>query len=362
MNEHLRRATALLPWLLGLLVLVLAVSVWAVEDTDERPHADVGDLFTDADSPAPLAHAGEARLPWATLDVAARASDSLPDLNGGRPNLQAPDDGSFVHVQVHATPATNWVGTTWPYANETEVVLRADEHDYALTGANGFLLSPDDSSRGQQDRWVAVEGHPKELAIVVRIDGEEQVVHTSDGTVDLGRAEDLEIGEPHTDNNRSPVRCGRFTRADEAALGTSGQRFIECQVAAVTRTPYADGLGWAEPGHEFVAIELNPPLSVGTYVPGQSRKAITLSHYSERLSFSARLAGRRPVADPDDVRRPWQYGTTQGSAQFVFDVAEGEPIGDLVFTTHVDAQPNSGFDDKPAELLLRWTIPGRKLT
>lgn len=366
MKTFLPRALALLPWLLGLLVIALAVAVWVTrDDPDERPRATVGALFQREDLTRPLGQGSEAILPWATLEVAAESTDSLPDLGGGRANVQAPEDGGFVQVQVHSDPFARpgWVATTWPYANRTEIVLRADDRDYPLTGTNGFELAPDNTPRGRQVRWVAVEGHPEHLSIVIRLDGEEQVVNIDDGSVELGRAAALKTaGSTRRTEGSSAFRCGRWVRTDDSPLRTPRGQHVECRVSDVTRTPYADGLGWAEPGHEFLAVTLEVPQSLSVLVAGQPWKAITLAHYMEKLSFSARLDGEPSLTDSGSDHQLSNRIVGKRDDRFVFDVVEGEDVGDLTFVTHVDARPNVGFDDPPDTLRLRWTIPGRKLS
>ncbi len=286
--------------------------------------------------------------------------DDLPDLLGARPNVQAPEDGSFVRVEVNAKESFPLTVISARYVSEVELVLRADGTDYPLSGRGGIVLDPAGTNPRSEDRWVAVQGHPEDLSVVVRLDGEEQVVDASDGSVDPGRFVDL-AGLPTIQEqfqNRTSFSCGRFTRLDDSPITLPYPQYVDCRVAQVMRTPYVDGLGWAEPGREFLAVQIERPNQIDVTVDDG---APTDTYYSSTLAISGKLNGRPSLAAPAGMKALGQYVLGPEGTQLVFDVAKDRPAGDLTVTTRIRARGQIGFTIRTERAAIRWTVPGRKL-
>lgn len=176
-----------LPCLLAVVVLALAIALVVVRHQDGRPRAEVGARLHQERQEEPLDHSAEVVVPWARLEVGVeRPREELPDIAGGPANLRAPDDGSFVRVQVHVAEEAPAAGVQDPMP--VDLVLRADGRDYPLTVVGGLVLDPEALTEQGGEVWVAVEGQPEDLEVRLSVGDEIHVVRP-DGTVETGRSE-----------------------------------------------------------------------------------------------------------------------------------------------------------------------------
>ncbi|MBC9731940.1 hypothetical protein [Nocardioides marmotae] len=354
--------------LLAVLVVGLSAALVVVRaGEDDRPRAQVGQLFDVPFAEDDLPHYGQVLLPWARTKAGAGAPrEELPDLLGAEANVRAPEGGRFVRVEVkleedYSIPLSS-IGR--PYAQETEVVLRADGRDYPLSGPDGLVLDPDGPFQQGGGVWVAVDGNPTELEVRVTVDGLTQVVHASDGAVESGQAAGLgELPSQEQLAEREAIPCGTPRRLDDSGLRVNFRPDLECHVQLTLRTPYVDGLGWAEEGREFLVVHVARPRRV-SLVSG--RGEATRFWDDEALEFSARLGDAEPlrpaanvnalseglltISDPDDPD------------QLVFDVAAGKPAPDLRFDYQGQAVDGEPFVRERRPVHFRWTIPGGDLS
>ncbi|KRF10984.1 MULTISPECIES: hypothetical protein [unclassified Nocardioides] len=356
-----RRLLPLLAAVMAVVVAALALTLVVVKKDDRRPRAEVGDVFR-APSPAKdLPDQATVWIPWARLHVAAgEPKDTLPDLSGAPANLQAPDGGSFVRVQATIEDRIPVATIATPFVMEIEVVLRADGKDYPLSGPGGLGLDPNGPLDQGGERWVAVEGHPKDIEVRITVDDETQVVDASDGSVDNGRAAALaDIPSAEELADLDDFGCGRFRqrpalRGDDSPLRISYPEYVTCTVTVSLRTPYVDGIGWAEPGREFMVVQVEPPHDVSVRT-----EAIAL--WRSSFTLSASLEGRPSVRSSDLSSFDNGYLSSPDGDQFVFDVAAGEPAGDLALSAHVRAHVGDAIVTERKRTVIAWTVPGRKL-
>ena len=351
--------------LMTAVVLALAGALVVVRAQDGRPRAAVGEVFDHPFQEDPLPHRGEVLLPWARTQVGAgEPRAELPDLLGAAPTVQAPEGGSFVRVEValeedYTIPLTALAS---PYVEETEVVLRADGRDYPLSVPGGLVLDPNGPAGQDGGRWVAVEGEPTDLEVRITVDGMTQVVDAADGSVDVGRAAELaDIPSAEELQDAAGTRCGRPRRLDSTPLAVTYRPALRCQVQLSLRTPYVDGIGWAEPGREFLVVHVIRPrdvdLSTGT---GDDTK-----YWDTELRSDIRLGDADPVASWADVNSLNQ-GTfalqdPDDPGQAVFDVARGEPTGDLTLDLVARARLGEPFVTERRVVRFQWTVPGGEL-
>ncbi|MBM9460745.1 hypothetical protein JK386_12595 [Nocardioides sp. zg-536] len=353
--------------LLAVLVVGLSATLVVVRPgEDDRPRAEIGQLFEVPFAEDELSHYGQVLLPWARTKVGAGAPrEELPDLLGEQANVRAPEGGRFVPVEVkleedYAIPLSS-VGR--PYVQQTEVVLRADGRDYPLSGRDGLVLDPE--GRGPQGGgvWVAVDGDPTELEVRVTVDGVTQVVHASDGSVEGGQADRLgELPSPEELLAREATPCGTPRRLDDSEIRVGFLAGLECRVQRTLRTPYVDGLGWAEEGREFLVVHVVRPRRL-SLVSG--RGDATTSWDADDLQFSAHLGNAeplRPAANVNDLNAGrLSILDPADPAQFVFDVAMGKPTLDLRFDYQGQAVDREPFVRERREVHFQWTVPGGDL-
>lgn len=355
MTNSLRQRLTFLPLILALIVVGLTVALKVVNESNHRPRAHVGEVFDYPYHESPLPRSGELVVPWARLEVSAgQAEDELPDISGAEANVRAPAGGSFVRVDVRGKGDIVFAAIAAPNEPDVDLLLRADDKDYPLFGPGGLDVGDHNFTSFDDAIWVAVEGHPKDLAVVVRIGSEEQILNASDGSVELGRAAGIANLPTYSEQigNRNDFSCGRFRRVDDSPLQVPYPRFVGCTIQHTLHTPYVDGIGWAQPGREFLVVLLGGPTNVDVLVPGGARS------YDTSLKHSAELGGTPSMADPWG---PDRDASDLSDLQFVFDVAEGEPVGDLAITTRINARGQTGFTSKTERAAIQWTIPGRKL-
>ena len=351
--------------LMAAIVLALSVALVVVRAQDGRPRAEAGDVFDHPFQEDPLPHRGEVLLPWARTQVGAgEPRTELPDVLGAAPTVRAPDGGSFVRVEValeedYAIPLTALAS---PYVEQSEVVLRADGRDYPLSVPGGLVLDPNGPIGQDGGRWIAVEGEPTDLEVRVTVDGVTQVVDAADGSVDAGQAADLaELPSAEELQDAQATRCGEPRRLDTTQLTVTYRPALKCRVQLSLRTPYVDGVGWAQPGREFLVVHVIRPrdLSLST------GRGDATQFWDSELRFVARIGDADPVAPWVDVNALNQGTFTlqdpDDPGQVVFDVARGEPIGDLTLDLVARARLGEPFVTERREARFRWTVPGGEL-
>lgn len=329
-------------------------------DGDSRPQASPGDVFASPFAEEPLPDQVWLELPWRHLDVAVgEPRAELPDLGSSPSDVAPPAGGSFVRVDVtKASGQPPVVGIRRPLSTQVEVAVRADGVDYPVSGRpGGVRLDAETAWPGETGtRWVAVEGTPADVELVVTVDVEEQVVG-SDGAVELGRAEQLSDLPDATILQAQPeIGCGPSHRDDSSDLERDDySRDAACTVTRVLRLPHVDGLGWAPRGREYVVVLLT--LDRTAQVEREGWHADT--------TLTARLGVDEPLAGPLDVN-DLNAGTLalqdpDDPQMFVFEVDAGAHP-DLDAVLELDAVPDDPFATGGAEeLRLRWTVDGRRL-
>jgi hypothetical protein len=288
---------------------------------------------------------------------------ALPDLLGAEPNVRAPAGGSFVRVDVTLVEGGRLplAAVAAPFAQETEVVLRAAGRDYLVNGPGGIVVDPNGLFDRGGSRWVAVDGTPRDLEVRVTVDGVTQVV-AADGSVDAGRATELEA-LPSLDEVAAtePRPCGPVRRLDDTDLRNDYRAGLRCQVQLALRTTYVDGIGWAEPGREFLVVHLVLP----TRVRFTTGRGDATQFWNSEMRFETTVGGAGPVAGPVDVNslNAGSFGIQDPETpeQVVFDVPLGDETGELVVGLVAAAQPTDPFDDTRREVRYQWTVAGTEL-
>lgn len=345
------------------IALLLAVGMATMSEGGEtRPRAEVGDVLDHPFADEDEGETATVLLPWQRVDVSVGpVRTELPEIAGGPADVAAPEGGRFVRVDVR--PMTDvqpsYFATAIPRRSSAELVLTADGRDHPLDSAAGLTLDPGDAAslRGGT-RWVAVEGHPSDLELRVITDGQEQSVRP-DGSVTHGRAADLE-DVPTVDELRPAEQqdCGPAERVDETDLRVEG---VGCSVTLAARTPFVDGPGWAESGHDYLVVHIARDQYFDIDGPDEGRG---LTARDPRLD--ARLGTTRPVSGPVDVneinRGTLAITSVDDPQQFVFEIPSGEPPGDLTVSLDIETRPRDPFATEDAEeVRLEWTVPAGDL-
>lgn len=342
------------------LLLALGVATMG-EAGEDRPRAEVGDVLTHPYADDVEGRAGTVLLPWQQVEISVGpVREELPETSGAPADVAAPEGGHFVRVEVR--PVTDsqpsYVVTERQRRSSAELVLSADGTDHPLDSDSGLALDPGDAaSLAGGTRWVAVAGDPGDLELRVITDGQEQTVRP-DGTVRQRRAADLgDVPTAEEIRSAEHADCGPAERADETGLELDG---ADCSVTLAARTPFVDGLSWAESGHEYLVVHI----ARGDYLDiddpdGDGRP----SARAPRLD--ARLGGTRAVSGPVDVnelnRGSLAITSADDPQQFVFEVPAGEAPGDLTVSLDVEAQPRDPFAADADRVRLEWTVPAGDL-
>lgn len=284
----------------------------------------------------PLTNSGEVVLPWIRLAVAAgQPVDEIPATKK-KPAVEAPENGSFVRVDVSKQRTVAFALSSKSPVNDVDLLLRADGTDHSLTeGPDGLEF---DSAKpwlfqSRETRWVSVAGTPTDLQIVLRVGDVEQVVDAATGKVDLGRAEAL-ADVPTVNQDFSQFPCGAVTSTGGGPELQNPDQ-ATCTVSSTLRTPYVDGLGWADADHEFLVVDV------------RTAKQVALSG-----GKPAALVERTATFDGNDPIDTWQRGKT--GTQFVFEV----PVGEKQDLTLTSTFGNQGKDPAAS---LEWAIDAQKL-
>ncbi|QIX27096.1 hypothetical protein ncot_11195 [Nocardioides sp. JQ2195] len=336
-------------WLPALIAIISVVAVVALvagvkligdddpgdSRVDGTPSGTFGKVMKGAAAAEPLTNEGEVVLPWIRLDVAAgEPVDEIPATKK-QAAVAAPAGGSFIRVEVSKQGTVAFALSSKSPADDVDLLLRADGTDYSLTeGPDGLEFDPSKPwlFQSRETRWLSVAGQPTDVQVVLRVGDVEQVVDAASGKVDLGDAAAL-ADVPALNQDYDQFPCGSFTRTDSGADLQPGA--APCTVSSTLRTPYVDGLGWADTGQEFLVVNVRTAKQLA--LSGESPAAVT-----ER---AATLDG----ADPIDT---WQRD--RSSTQFVFEVPEGEQ-GDLTLTS------SFGEQGKDPVATLEWSIDAAKL-
>ena len=321
-----RRLRWLLPAAVAVALVVAGGVAWARADT--RPHAEAGQVFDPAFQQDELGTGADVLLPWVRAEIAVgKPRDELPDTLGAEPNLRAPDGGAFVQVQVNIDTENLiplYLDSPGP-VGRAELVLTDGDHRYPLTHVpGGFHLDAAAPELGLLQRYLAVEGSPEHWSVEVDYDGQTWVVDLDDGTSDPGPQDALaEI--PAVDEQQQPAqRCGK-PRWSSGFRPTESYNQPKCRVIHQMRVAYVDGLGWAEPGREFLVVQ------VESYEPGFARSPGGVDYLVRDPAMSYGLDGREPlaVAEVNDLGGPLTLQLPYDPDQVTFDVAADEPVPDL---------------------------------
>lgn len=363
LERPVARSRPLWPLVAALTVVVVALTVAlvVVRAQDDRPHAAVGDTFAAPYSEGTLPHLGEVLLPWAHAQVGAGEPQAeLPDLLGADANVQAPDGGSFVRVDVDVDlqDLIPVAAVATPFAQETEVVLRADGRDYLLSVPGGLEISPNGAYDQDGARWVAVDGEPSDLEVRITVDGVTQVVDASDGSVEAGQASDLAALPSVEDlQDTDKIRCGASRRLDTTRLTVAYKPAMRCWVQLALRTPYVDGIGWAATGREFLVVHAVLPRDLSL----TTGRGDATTYWDNDLRIEARLGDAEPLAPAVDVNTLNQgvlsIQDADDPVQVIFDVAAGEPVADLTLRLLADARLGEPFVTKRQTMRFEWTVP-----
>ncbi|WP_157074996.1 hypothetical protein [Janibacter limosus] len=345
------------------LALALAMATMS-EGGDPRPVAAIGSVHDFPFAEDELPHRGVVSLPWQRIEVAVGdPQGQLPPLQGDAADIAPPEGGSFVRVDARRVDSSQlaFAAIGRPLQVEVEIVLHADGAEYPLSGPGGLGFDANGADLPSTgSRWVAVPGHPTDLEVAVLVDGEEQTVH-QDGSVDAGRASGLTELEPLTQASQQDERsCDPVRRTDHSELRLPDHRNEPaCTVTAVFRTPYADGIGWARDGHEYLVVVATHDDVLSVDRPDGERWRAT-------NTFTGRLDGAEPVVEPVDVNAV-NAGTLaiqdpDGPRMLVFEVPETGSTGDLTLGLDVDARPDDAFASSAGQQMhLEWTVPEEEL-
>lgn len=347
-----------------LAVLVIALTaVLAVGDEDEQeptlPRAEAGDVLRQIGQAEPPRVMTDAWLPWARVRIgASEPVDALPNVRmDATPVVRAPEGGSFVRVLllVEARYPFTTVGSTEKPA--VELVLRADGKEYPVMDSDSWGFSPRPTLTGHGDRWVAVDGHPVELELLLTVDGETQVIDAVAGTIDAGRAAALaDLPSQRDAIDFKDTECTRFRAAPGAPLRIPYPRYARCSLSYAARTPYVVGLGWSEPGREFLVAQFRMPFDIRVASTGAHGSGSWRTSYDVRARLKGddtAVAGSTPGVPGSTYQR--------NGVQFVFDVAADEPTGDLTVLVDLTAWDGNSVADAPVTVTFSTTMPGRKL-
>lgn len=345
------------------LALLLALGMATMSEAGEtRPRAEVGDVLTHPYADEVEGKTATVLLPWQQVQVSVGpVREELPEFSGAPSDVAAPEGGRFVRVEVRPVTDTqpSYFVTDRQRRTSAELVLSVDGTDHPLDSDSGLALDPGDaeSLRGGT-RWVAVEGDPSDLELRVITDGQVQSVRP-DGSVRRGRAADLDEVPPAEElQGVEDEDCGPAERIDETGLELDG---ADCAITLAARTPFVDGLGWAESRHEYLVVHI----ARRDYLDIDDRAGDgRLSARAPRLD--ARLGSARAVSGPVDVnelnRGTLAIQSVDDPQQFVFEVPVGTSPGDLTVSLDVEAEPRDPFATGDAEQVrLEWRVPAGDL-
>lgn len=237
----------------SVLVLVAAgLGLWWWSRPD-APRTEVGEVLVGAQVKR-VDFTQEVRFPWA--DAVLRVGEPTDEVGTLDARVRAPRDGSLVAVSVEfgealARPLRVNVNLTAP-----QFTLVADGREYPLPDlAEDAVLGGQSYLMADFARLVAVAGRDPEITVRIELAGETMEV-SEDGT-ELGRFSELADLGPLGSDLGTSLDCGepRLEPGSRIAGEKEWQRG-SCQRRGHLRTPFVDGLGWAEAGHEWAVFEV----------------------------------------------------------------------------------------------------------
>jgi hypothetical protein len=267
------RRTVRVLWLLVVAVVVATAAVVALDALDalgdDTPRARVGEVFRGY-SVDPVAFvdrpAIDVALPLRHSKIWVDAPGAEPVLfNGREASFRRPDGGSMVslYLQRDAQRALRLATTSQHPLTLPEIELRVGDRAYFVEGAGEALFASTDL----RAYTVAVDGEPgdlerSDLSLAISLAGVTQVIDlgedAGDDVLDAGPATPL-YDQPtlaltgNVDYRNDDTPCGKFRWSGQFGP-LEDDRQPTCRVIAQLRTTYVEGIGWAEPGQEFLAV------------------------------------------------------------------------------------------------------------
>jgi hypothetical protein len=258
-------------------------------------------------------------IPTGMLYVtASEPAEQLPD------GVAGPDD---------VAGGGRWIGVSWdlqpgPRRGAAELALErpplkaptlalvADGLRYPIGPAYRVVRDRVIASAGSQDRFVAVAGDPRDVAVAVTYDGVTQTIDPATTRLDAGDARGLYhiiTTEPH---------C---TGTATTRPGLRGVHF-RCRVDQRVLVPYVGGLGWAAPGRAWAVVDVHTGLDADRAYPSWPRPEgggdVRYVAAGARRTYT--VDGRPPVAT---IRSEGGPADGRGEAErvLVFDVLADAP-------------------------------------
>lgn len=303
-----KTARIVLPLLVVVTVVVVATIVWA--QRDDRPRVAVG---VNTDPPD-----GNARIPGLTSDLqlpfadyrvtVGEAVDELPPscCVDALADVRAPEGGSFVGVSVAmasrlsravpvAVPGVDLPTPTFTLLVDVSRTLEPEQVEYPVTTIDRTWADTAFLGHAVQT-YVAVDGVPEvgDVSLRVDYDGVSQVMHPDRDVVEAGDAAQLR----YSDLVPRQAGCGSV-RAESGFVVARGDAPL-CSTTR-QRLAYVGGVGWADPGRQWLVVTTNVSRYVSLDRVVGERRYDYLSGSSEGdVSLSATLAGEPPVKAWDD--------------------------------------------------------------
>lgn len=220
------------------------------------------------------------------------------------------------------------------------LTLVVDGRRYPLPGGASFGSTP-------PAVYVAVHGHPDDVAVEVSFDGASQRFDESGAVApdhasaapyyDIAGLDRSAIDSMHCVYAHVRLSAGRFDPG-------SGEGDPHFEVPApIVEVPYADGVGWAASGRSWLVVPITTRFDLGTfvtwprpgahhealYLPGLRRTTVTVD--GQRPRTSARYYG-------DSTAKLTRENVS--GAFYVFDVAAGKHVLRFaqLYADHADAR------------------------
>lgn len=194
--------------------------------------------------------------------VAVRLPNGTVDFQVTSPTRTLGKDQTDEFKELSGGDDVRFVGVSWAYAGvdypaPTQLTLQrrvhavrlwlvADDHRYQIDRLEYLRTMFDDGA------WVAVPAHTERLRLAVEYDGLTQLLDPVTGRLDTDDAESQRAAPLYQD---LPVaaeqKCPKVVKQQQGVYYNYG-----CAVHSAVVTPYADGVGWAPNGQEWVAVDL----------------------------------------------------------------------------------------------------------
>ncbi|MFS3130125.1 hypothetical protein ACLM5J_17115 [Nocardioides sp. Bht2] len=309
------RRRRLIAVLVVLVMVATGLGLWWW-NRDDDPRVEVGDVLVGAQIDD-VAFDQQVRLPWAQAVV--RVGDPVDAVGLLDARVRAPRDGSLVAVSVEfgdalARPLRPGVALTPP-----QFTLLADGREYPLPDlVEDAMLSGGSYLMADFARLVAVEGSDPELAVRISLAGESMEVSGS-GTAP-GRFAEFDALGPLGSERSESLDCGQPTlERGSRVVGEKEWMRGSCERRGQLRTPFIDGLGWAEPDHEWAVLEV----TAGTPQRLARDGVVLRPERDTRDAITLRATGAGDVRYRVEALRP---GPWQDGRQYFFavEVPRGE--------------------------------------